>query len=221
MEIANMRDNKAFPDLFALPYQHVVDFSYWAPVDNFMFNPKRHWCFLGEVISETFSQRLEVYVKDRSGALAPIAFDTSELGLGFVRRGEMKIGHTIAILYPEKFIFDDSTVGIRQVCLETIKMFPVSIDAMLQLNDRLQEFCIVKDDALHTCHNCQRKAIQMLRCGKCTLFYYCNKECQVAAWTDKGHKEDCKLLRDPELRDLLLLDYESFGDYHQFSTTFD
>ncbi|RCI10379.1 hypothetical protein L249_4382 [Ophiocordyceps polyrhachis-furcata BCC 54312] len=226
MEIANLRDNKAFPDLINLPYQHVVDFTYWTSTDGFVFDPRKHWCFLGEVVVETFSKRLRILVRDRSGALAPVDFQTSELGVGLVSRGEMRVGATVAILYAEKYVFGDSNVGIRQLSLETVKVFPVSMDGLMQVNDRLQEYAAVKDGQ-RMCHNCERKATTMFRCGKCNLFYYCNKcnlfyycnkECQIAAWIDKGHKHDCKILQDSELRGLLFMDWDRFETYHQFST---
>eukprot|EP00985_Skeletonema_marinoi_P001503 scaffold595_cov75-Skeletonema_marinoi.AAC.1 len=32
---------------------------------------------------------------------------------------------------------------------------------------------------------------KFLRCGRCKLYYYCSKECQMEAW-NAGHKVDCK-----------------------------
>ena len=32
---------------------------------------------------------------------------------------------------------------------------------------------------------------KFLRCGRCKIYWYCSKECQVVSWK-VGHKEDCK-----------------------------
>lgn len=42
------------------------------------------------------------------------------------------------------------------------------------------------------------------------------KACQEAGWKEKGHKENCKLLRDPDLRGLFLLKWDKFDNHVQF-----
>src|SRR5213080_2328666 len=45
------------------------------------------------------------------------------------------------------------------------------------------------------CSNCQ-KPYAKLRCGKCKLSYYCDKECQKENW--KVHKNVCQDLKEHE-----------------------
>jgi len=43
----------------------------------------------------------------------------------------------------------------------------------------------------NTCCYCRKSsASKLLCCGRCTKVYYCDKECQKAAW--KGHKRECR-----------------------------
>ncbi|RDA85398.1 hypothetical protein CP532_1949 [Ophiocordyceps camponoti-leonardi (nom. inval.)] len=217
MEIANLRNNEVFPDLLHLSYHHVADLRYWTTRDGIVFDPRKHWCFFGEVTAETFNKRLRIQVKDRSGASTPVDFQTVDHGLGFIRRGEMKVGATVAILYAEKFVFEEHAVGIRLLGVETVKVIPASMDELMQMSDRIQQYATGKVGE-RICHNCDRKADNMLRCGACNLFFYCNKKCQMTAWFEKSHKKDCKLLQDSDLRSLLFLDWDKFDTFHQFCT---
>ncbi|OBT86392.1 hypothetical protein VE02_05288 [Pseudogymnoascus sp. 03VT05] len=42
------------------------------------------------------------------------------------------------------------------------------------------------------------------------------KACQRTGWNDKGHKADCKLLRDTDLKGLFSLDWDNFEGHVQF-----
>ncbi len=44
-----------------------------------------------------------------------------------------------------------------------------------------------------------------------------DQECQTRAWNEKGHKADCKLLKDPDLQGLLCLPRDGFRQTHEFS----
>lgn len=43
-----------------------------------------------------------------------------------------------------------------------------------------------------------------------------DQECQTRAWNEKGHKGDCRLLKDPDLQGLLCLPQDGFRQYHEF-----
>jgi hypothetical protein len=89
-----------------------------------------------------------------------------------------------------------------------------------------------------TCQGCGHKADTLKKCARCNWFWYCDKACkspasptarreranppddqvcQTLAWNQKGHKGDCKLLKDPELRGLFLLPQGRFVQRHEFS----
>lgn len=52
-----------------------------------------------------------------------------------------------------------------------------------------------------SCEACRRIAVQMVRCGRCKLVYYCGRECQKRDW--KQHKVWCGKTKD-ELHEILV-----------------
>ncbi|KAI9705313.1 MAG: hypothetical protein M1820_005143 [Bogoriella megaspora] len=42
------------------------------------------------------------------------------------------------------------------------------------------------------------------------------EECQTQGWVEKGHKDDCKILKDKDVQGLFKLDWEQFTDYARF-----
>ncbi|KHN96200.1 SET domain-containing protein 5 [Metarhizium album ARSEF 1941] len=94
-------------------------------------------------------------------------------------------------------------------------IFPVSLGSLMGLNDRIQQFSL-EVEGTRMCHGCGAKATSLKRCGKCLLFWYCGKDCQVAGWDNNSHKADCKLLKDADLRSLFTFDWETFLDDIQF-----
>lgn len=47
------------------------------------------------------------------------------------------------------------------------------------------------------------------------------KACQVAGWNEKGHKANCKLLKDPDLRGLFVLKWDKFDNHVRFPLRLD
>ena len=116
------------------------------------------------------------------------------------------------------------------------QIFPVSLHHLLALNDQVQQFS-TEFDGLRICHGYGKKAASLKRCGKCSFFWYCDRarpqskspcknvdldvnmsaiNCQVAGWNEKGHKANCKLLKDPDLRGLFVLQWDEFDNHIQF-----
>jgi hypothetical protein len=46
-----------------------------------------------------------------------------------------------------------------------------------------------------------------------------NKTCQSIGWNEKGHKADCKLLKDADLKGLFSLNWDEFEDHVGFPLT--
>jgi hypothetical protein len=100
------------------------------------------------------------------------------------------------------------------------------LKTLLELNDRVQKFA-EKIEGDGTCHGCNKKAKNLTKCGRCSMFWYCGKvrpwitvvlvcsvadiwfakDCQKTGWKEKGHKADCKILKDADLRGLLGSDW--------------
>lgn len=45
------------------------------------------------------------------------------------------------------------------------------------------------------------------------------QDCQEAGWKEKGHKADCKLLKDPDLQKMLQLDWNTYKEPMSFRSS--
>jgi hypothetical protein len=118
-----------------------------------------------------------------------------------------------------------------------MKIFPVSLNRLLELSDRIQQSS-VDVEGIKACNGCGKKAALSQRCGGCTLFWYCDsvrshescfsceetnvslQGCQKTGWYEKGHKQDCKLLRNhPDLGELFVFNWEKLDSYVRFPLT--
>ncbi|KAG6095253.1 hypothetical protein E4U30_002605 [Claviceps sp. LM220 group G6] len=162
---------------------------------------KRHWCLLGEITQSRFLRHLSIATVDIHGDNLPVHFYTKSLGKELIP-SQYQRGYTVAILDECKYAFEDKDNGIRLEVPQMIKM--------LELNDLVRKFSIRQQNGMRTCHGCGTNAAasSMKRCGKCLSFWYCTKNCQIAGWTTKAHKGDCKFLRDPDLRGLFLIKWD-------------
>ncbi|KAH6977417.1 hypothetical protein BKA56DRAFT_674232 [Ilyonectria sp. MPI-CAGE-AT-0026] len=95
-------------------------------------------------------------------------------------------GYTIAILYAQRHAFSILDTGIRHKEPVKLKVFPTSLNKLLASSDRVQTF------STETNGN------------------------RTAGWHEKGHKADCKLLRDADLKGLLHLTWEKFEGHVAF-----
>ncbi|VDB98129.1 unnamed protein product [Peniophora sp. CBMAI 1063] len=52
-----------------------------------------------------------------------------------------------------------------------------------------------EEGTMKYCDNCKKSSGKdaFRKCSGCHMTYYCSKECQVTAWKEKGHKNECKL----------------------------
>ncbi|KAG6166337.1 hypothetical protein E4U23_003605 [Claviceps purpurea] len=178
---------------------------------------KLHCCLLGEIIGSMFLLHLGIAIEDIHGYNVPVHFYTKDRGKEWMP-SQYQRGYTVAILDPLQYLFKDEDIGIRLEDPRMIKIFPLSLAKMLELNDLVRKFSIRQQNGLRTCHGCGTNAAASLlkRCGKCLSFWYCTKECQMAGWTTKAHKGDCKFLRDPDLRGLFLIRWDEVQDCVRF-----
>ncbi|OAL54572.1 hypothetical protein IQ07DRAFT_628371 [Pyrenochaeta sp. DS3sAY3a] len=213
-QLANPRNRATFPGFTDLPAENNVDLEYYERSIVGTYRPRRHWCFFGEIVDFASLLRLQMELKDVDGTTIPLYFYTDGRGSELVP-GKVQKGYTVAILYAERHAFMFGEPGIRHEDPRMIKIFPLSLDKLLALNDQVQQFS-VEINGLRLCHACGEKAASLQRCGKCSSFWYCNRACQVAGWNDKGHKADCKLLKDPDLRGLFALKWDEFENHIRF-----
>ncbi|KAJ4269774.1 hypothetical protein NW762_001442 [Fusarium torreyae] len=209
--ITDLRNELDFPCFEDLPPGRVLGID--------PFQPNEHWAFLGEIVHIDALWRVRLTVKDKAGHRLPIAFYTDDRGRE-IAPSMLRVGYTVAILYPEQHGFLDSSVGIRHEDQKLLKVFPVSLDNLMLLSDKMQVYAMLADGK-RTCHGCNKDSASLMKCAKCDFFWYCDKDCQTRGWVENGHKADCKLLRDPDLKGLFLLKWDEFEDYMSFPLTFE
>jgi hypothetical protein len=54
-----------------------------------------------------------------------------------------------------------------------MKTFPVLLNRLLELSDRVQQFS-VEEEGIKTCNDCGKNAALLQRCGGYALFWYCD-----------------------------------------------
>ncbi|KAK0617771.1 hypothetical protein B0T17DRAFT_496265 [Bombardia bombarda] len=223
LQLADLRNRTTFPNFNSLPHEYDIDDNFFSIVNNgsrmgsSTYRPRRHWCFLAEItITDVgYFVRRNLHVTDRDGETVLLAFHTdgrgSEMDPWLLRQG-----YTVAILYAEYHQFAFSPPGIRLEDSGTIKIFPMSLKELLALSDRIQEFSQLLDGGQRRCHGCGKTSTSLNRCARCSLFWYCDKNCQTTGWHQKGHKVDCKQLKDDDLRAMFLLNWDSLDDFVTF-----
>ena len=169
-----------------------------------VFAPMRHWCYLSEIVIPNYHPTLpSSVVKDLNGRTHPIIFDV-ENGSSPPSSSQLHfpVGHTMALLYPFKQTFLDNTQGIRMGDTN-VKVFrcplPVLLDESMKIGKDL-------------CYSCGTSTGHLLKCGKCAIGLYCNKECQTSHW--KCHKSLCGDMK--VLDKLVRLVHTRFQDYVTF-----
>ncbi|KAG6299771.1 hypothetical protein E4U45_004312 [Claviceps purpurea] len=178
---------------------------------------KRHWCFLGEILERKYVLHLGLKIQDIRGDQIALHFYTKGRGKELTPK-QYERGYTVALLDSLQYLFKDGDFGIRLEDPRMIKIFPLSLAKMLEFNNKVRKYSIRQQNGMRTCHGCgtDAAASSMKRCGKCLSFWYCTKECQMAGWTTKAHKGDCKFLRDPDLRGLFLIQWDEVQDCVRF-----
>jgi hypothetical protein len=51
----------------------------------------------------------------------------------------------------------------------------VSLEGLFGLSDRVQQYATAMANGKRTCQACGHKAETLLKCARCTLFWYCDK----------------------------------------------
>jgi SET domain len=120
-QYADLRSETAFPPFDDLPGENDIDLEFYESADGFSYRPRKHWCFLTEIIDVEKFLRLRLIVKDKSDRIVPIAFYTDNRGLELDQSYAQK-GFTVAILYAEQHGFLDLSVGIRHENPTAIKV---------------------------------------------------------------------------------------------------
>ncbi|KAL2820984.1 SET domain-containing protein [Aspergillus cavernicola] len=119
--VANLRDQTYFPAFEGLPDENNIDLDYYDSGDGFRYTPRKHWCFLAEVVEVSYLFRRTLLVRDMAGQEVLVHFYTDGRGME-PSISCVQPGNTIAILYPDRHAFLDLSTGIRQEEINTIRV---------------------------------------------------------------------------------------------------
>lgn len=75
----------------------------------------------------------------------------------------------------------------------------------------------VAEDSSTAARRVGARAVRPDRFARSTNADRFRQECQVQGWTEKGHKKHCKVLRDRNVRMLLMMDYSVNEGFFRFS----
>jgi hypothetical protein len=106
------RNQATFPSFLELPDETEVDDDFFESRDGVNYRPRRHWCFLGEIVDFSTLLRLQMEIKDVAGNTIPLFFYTDGRG-SEIAPSQLCKGYTIAALYAQQHAFAFSEPGIR------------------------------------------------------------------------------------------------------------
>lgn len=114
-----------FPAYRGLPYDDEVPANYYA-VDRHtgVYKPRKHWCYIAEIVRDDTIVRPSFLVKDKQGHDSRVAFHLDRNIVTFrlstdpieplcFNNVPCKVGNTICIMYANQHGFMDGTCGIR------------------------------------------------------------------------------------------------------------
>jgi len=179
---SDLNDPDTFPSFFNLPAEYEINDTYLSST-----KPRKHWCFLGRVVSSAALVRLTLEVEDKEGHKFLVAFHTDDRGAAF--QGLCNAGSTIAVLYATQHTFAFSPPGLRLEENAHVKVFPYTLEKMLETSRELFE----KAEA-RRCEVCRTVGASVKKCARCKGGWYCSKTCQTSAWAT--HKNKCPISRD-------------------------
>ncbi|WEW59762.1 hypothetical protein PRK78_005242 [Emydomyces testavorans] len=111
-QLVGLRYRATFPGFIDLPDEYVADLDFYESTDMGIHRPRRHWCFLAEIVDFFTFLRLQMEISDIDGKKVPLFFYTdgrgSELAPACIRKG-----YTVAILYARRHAFQFDAPGIR------------------------------------------------------------------------------------------------------------
>ncbi|KAJ8069382.1 hypothetical protein OCU04_003036 [Sclerotinia nivalis] len=206
-----------FPAFDDLPHERKENPDFYENVGTSTCRPRRHWCFLGEIMEFETRPPHKIQVENVDGIRMEVKLilDTDAQG-NSPAPTQLQKGHTVAILYAQR-CGDDSEPEISLKNAALLQIFPISLHNLIALRDVTQEFSTKGEiDNARICHACGKKSASMAKCRRCSFFWYCNRNCQVAGWNKKGHKNDCKILSDPNLRGMFVMKWDEFNGVVQF-----
>jgi hypothetical protein len=123
----NIRNPICFPNLVGLPWDHEfsVDHHYVRDEPGASTEPKRHWCFVGEIVDVTFLTRMCLVIRDQTDRQVPVALYSPGAGFELMSSTIMPLlqpGNTVMIMYAHRHYFHEGSEGICVESLSDVKL---------------------------------------------------------------------------------------------------
>ncbi|KAL1608319.1 hypothetical protein SLS60_003259 [Paraconiothyrium brasiliense] len=186
----DLQDRSTFLGIGGLPTEGLFDLEYHQDASIGQSNPKRHWCFMGEIKDmATPKGQLQLMVKDIDNHVTGIFFHDRHKGANVSRL--FKKNETVVVLYAQRADSDagpvvkvtgTNVVKVRSYSIDIpfaatessiLQSFPFPIKSILLLQDRVREYATPHDN-LRTCHGCAKEGSLSQKCNGCGLFWYCH-----------------------------------------------
>ncbi|KAI1467719.1 uncharacterized protein F4812DRAFT_459823 [Daldinia caldariorum] len=212
----SFQDREYFPSFRDCPLEYSWDDRYLRKNSENASVNRKHWCLLGEIIEANTIIRPRIVAKDHKGDSFVVAFYADDQNDMPRLLKHFKVGNTIVIFYPSIHYFLDGSIGVRVEDTGKIQIIPLSFKEVLEMNKQVIQY-IVAEGTQRKCHGCDSLKENLNGCGRCTLFHYCNKDCQTKAWSEKDHKKLCKVLSREDVRRMHFLKYGTYDGAISFA----
>ncbi|KPM46529.1 hypothetical protein AK830_g110 [Neonectria ditissima] len=156
-----LRNQATFPSFLELPDENDVDEDFFHSSDGFSYRPRRHWCFLAEIVDFQSLVRLHMNVKDVAGNTVLLSFHTEQRG-SEIEPYRICEGYTVAILYAQQHAFMFSEPGIR---VEASKLIKRSSPEILDTDKRDENVSRMQQAGKVSDELCQVLAVLVLQRG--------------------------------------------------------
>lgn len=93
-QLADLRSHVTFPGFIDLPDENDIDLDFYESSYMVTYRPRRHWCFLGEIVDFATLVRLQMEIKDVDGRKIPLYFYTDGRGSEFAP-AQVQRGYTV------------------------------------------------------------------------------------------------------------------------------
>ena len=151
---------------------------HWSWSRGDVVKPRRHWATLLEIFDAWEFRRKTLHTWNQYGQRVAVHFYHEDYQEPTTFKwSDVRIGHTLAILYPTRHLFMDSSRGIRQEDLDSCFVFRANLAQLEREAQKLINSAEAK--ALNrpecTCFACGKIRTDLKTCGNCHLARYCDK----------------------------------------------
>ncbi|KAL2796616.1 hypothetical protein BJX66DRAFT_335860 [Aspergillus keveii] len=167
------------------------------------------WTFVAEIVAVTASDHYHatLVVRDGDEQVLTIGFDLHDNDnnrLDELFRTTFKTGCILLILDAHKVQIHGgrNVTGIVVNDIGHIKVLPFSLAGVTGIYSKLLDSSSV-ENGHRICNGCSRRRRGLHPCPLCRMAFFCNRKCQVTSANARAHARDCRIVRDPDLADLL------------------